>query len=263
MAYDLIGALLGGGIGTGFGAIGKAIDFGFGVAGSEMQYDLTRKLRRRQYQDMVYSLKKAGLNPVLAVGANPSTAMTSAIQTGMMGGHDGSGMANAMAGLSQADTAASIAPSQIDLNSAGGALRRIEAENEKYRRAGILQEYDKNAAWIEQTLQQARTSAAQALLFEAEAKRAGASEAEIRERTDQINRFGLPGQTWMGGLRAALADPNVAAGALGPLSNNANPTRLDEAWGWLMRTNEKNKQNPTLRPDYSGPQPEVKPFWEW
>jgi len=65
-------------LGAAAGAIGKAgLDFGMGVAQSAYDYKLTRKLRRREYQDMVHSMKAAGLNPILATGATPGHSAVS------------------------------------------------------------------------------------------------------------------------------------------------------------------------------------------
>lgn len=60
----------------------KGIDFGFGVASGAMYEKQVRELRRTAYQDMVHSMKAAGLNPVLAVGANPGNSAAYSIQTG-------------------------------------------------------------------------------------------------------------------------------------------------------------------------------------
>lgn len=68
--------------GAALGALSKGIDFGFGAASAKMQYDMTRKLRRREYQDMMHSMKSAGLNPMLAMGATPGHSAAPSVDTG-------------------------------------------------------------------------------------------------------------------------------------------------------------------------------------
>jgi len=224
---------------------GAGLSYAVGGMNNERYKRSVRHLRRREYQDMVFSLKQAGLNPALAFGATPGHA--GGFQGQGYSPASGAGVASAMAGLSQADTASKLAPSQIDVNTATAGERRELAFNERYRRASILQEYDKNAAWIEQTLQAARTSAAQEALFEAQMKQAGASESEIRERTEQINRFGLPGQSWSSPIRQWI----FGEGAAAPITNNANPTKIEEAMDWLYRnTRHRSDLNPWQAGEY-------------
>jgi len=66
----------------GTGLLSKGIDFGFGVASSQQQAKLQRKLRRTEYQDMMHSMRTAGLNPMLAAGATPGHSAISAPSTG-------------------------------------------------------------------------------------------------------------------------------------------------------------------------------------
>lgn len=68
--------------GAALGLASKGIDFGLGVASSKMQYDMTRKLRRREYQDMMFSMRKAGLNPMLAMGSSPGHSAIAPPSTG-------------------------------------------------------------------------------------------------------------------------------------------------------------------------------------
>lgn len=66
MSSDLLGAAV--------GLIGKGVDFGAAYGGSQLQAEITRKLRRTAYQDQMYSMREAGLNPILAAGASPGTS---------------------------------------------------------------------------------------------------------------------------------------------------------------------------------------------
>jgi len=75
-----IGEILGG---LGTSLFGKAVDFGFGAASNAMYEQQVRELRRTAYQDMMHSMKAAGLNPVLAAGASPGGASAAQIATGM------------------------------------------------------------------------------------------------------------------------------------------------------------------------------------
>jgi len=83
-------------------------------AGGGMNYGIFRKmrddyasqvrhLRRREYQDMVFSMKEAGLNPMLAVGATPGHSagmMSGGVASGAPGG-----VGTAVAANKQANTA--------------------------------------------------------------------------------------------------------------------------------------------------------------
>ncbi|WNK14754.1 MAG: DNA pilot protein [Microvirus sp.] len=63
------------------GALGKgALDFGLGVATSAVNAKIARKLRRTEYQDMMHSMRQAGLNPMLASGATPGHSAVSMTQ---------------------------------------------------------------------------------------------------------------------------------------------------------------------------------------
>ena len=78
-----MGGFLASAFGGALSSIGsKALDFGAGAAASAMQYKMTRKLRRREYQDMMHSMRHAGLNPILAAGATPGHSTIAAPDTG-------------------------------------------------------------------------------------------------------------------------------------------------------------------------------------
>jgi len=97
----------------------KGIDFGFGVASGQMYEKQVRELRRTAYQDMMHSMREAGLNPLLAAGASPGNSAGYMIRTG-----SGTGLAayqQAQASTSQAETAEATGKSQRKAYSATAA----------------------------------------------------------------------------------------------------------------------------------------------
>jgi len=86
-----------------------------------------RTLRRREYQDMVHSLKEAGLNPLLAVGASPGHASASTIPAVVAGGgslntpaHSAASAAHRKAGVAEGK-----APSEIDGDKVAAGKRLV------------------------------------------------------------------------------------------------------------------------------------------
>jgi len=138
-----------------------------------------RHLRRRVYQDMVHSMKEAGLNPILAAGASP--IMGSAMQQGGASAMTNLGIGSALAANQQADAAerqadvaAVKAPSEVGLN-----------VMKKYEMAAML---DYNSALTARTKaetllrqQEAGNAAVQRAMWIAEAQKDGASAAQLRD----------------------------------------------------------------------------------
>lgn len=56
---------------AGIGFAGPAFQWALGNKSANRYASKVRHLRRREYQDMVFSMKQAGLNPMLATGATP------------------------------------------------------------------------------------------------------------------------------------------------------------------------------------------------
>jgi len=193
-----------------------------------------RTLRRKEYQDMVHSLKKAGLNPILAVGASPGHASAQQVQTqqgryqGSSGGDAGIA-ANRMAGVAEGK-----APSEIGKNIGSTNLMGTEAGNLMLGRAGLLQQYELNELEMKSRSQNTATSALLGEVYKAEAIHKGASAKEIEQRMREINQYGLPGQNWEGLIRNRITD--AAGGGGGRINLNAPADAIinsgKSAWEW-------------------------------
>jgi len=162
----------------------------------------TRKLRKQEYQDMMYSMRKAGLNPILASGATPghSAAMTSSSMS-----HAGSaGVGSAMAAHRQAGVAEKKSDSEIGLNSAKTEREKTEAVNSLFGRANILQQYDETKARIENINQATYTSAVDARLKEKKGNLTDAETDKIRQEAGFLTETGGYGKDLEGGLMQFL-----------------------------------------------------------
>lgn len=153
-----------------------------------------RHLRRREYQDMMFSMRKAGLNPILAGGATPGHAAGMMNQaTAPLSG--GGGTASAMA-----------AHRQAGVGERGVRIAELKAPNEiatEYmRRFGIASEIEQRGSNIDLTkattaktkaetelaLQESGRAAIKRLLMERQALKEGASARQLNALSDQIER---------------------------------------------------------------------------
>jgi len=238
-------ALFGAGIGLGTQQAGNALNWGFqgitsgnwGGTSKERKNQIhdIRTLRRKEYQDMVHSLKKAGLNPILAVGASPGHATAQQVQQPQWdtsGGGTGANYASAMASARQAKVAEDKVPSEIGKNLGSTNLMGTQAGNLMLGRAGLLQQYELNELEMKNKSQNTATAALLGEVYKAEAIHKGASAREIEQRMREINQYGLPGQTWEGLIRNRLTDK--AEGGRwnfnGPADSIINSGK--SAWEW-------------------------------
>lgn len=194
-----------------------------------------RTLRRREYQDMVHSLTQAGLNPILALGASPGHA--SARQVAALGAYNqpnitGQGVGSAIAANRAAGVAEGKLPSDIRKNLSSSALMQDQAQNLQLGRAGLIQQYEMNQIEMNRLMQDTKTGAALQAKYAQDAITSGYSAKKLAEETSQIERFGLPGQTWQGMLRSGLADDRVGTSA-------KDNDRISQAWQWLKKTSQK------------------------
>jgi len=169
----------------------------------------TRKLRKHQYQDMVYSLTKAGLNPILAVGASPG-GTGGATSSNWAGSGHSAGVASAAAaqsGASAAHSAANAAgrqagvaeqanPARIEEMLSNAGLRRELSGNAVAERANILQRLTLDGAQIDQIRATTEAQKALAALHRQTALEKGASASKLAKETSMYDEYGAPWATW-------------------------------------------------------------------
>lgn len=163
----------------------------------------TRKLRKTQYQDLVFSLTEAGLNPILAVGASPG-GPGGATSTSYAGHGTSGGVASAAAANRQAGVAEKTSDSKISEALANAGLRRELAGNAVAERTNILQKFTLDQATIDNIRQNTRTALALQNKHEQDAIKAGASAQKLHKDIEMLDRYGPPGQSWEGVLRQLL-----------------------------------------------------------
>lgn len=176
-----------------------------------------RHLRRRVFQDMVFSLKEAGLNPALAFGATPG-AGGNALAQGIGPTAGGAGVGSAVAAAMSADAASlqarvaeGNAPSVRELNSASAAERKAAEQVRAEERYNVIQQRAAIDAGTRKTNQETAESIARQGLLEAQAKQAGASASQLeadRRRIEAlmpaIQETGGWGATWEGLARSLI-----------------------------------------------------------
>lgn len=176
-----------------------------------------RHLRRREYQDMVHSMKEAGLNPVLAVGATP----------GHSAAYMGRGLTQSpgvdVAGAYSKTTTAKAAEKQADTSAKTGettqGLQRTQREYTdllRYRTAAetksINQSTQTNKALEQKYLIEAVASAAEAK---------GREYDNVQRQQDAKIYEGLEGEilrrvrAWSGAIQGGAGAVNSGRAAAG------------------------------------------------
>lgn len=172
---------------------GAGMNYGVFRAQSKNYASQVRHLRRREYQDMMFSMKAAGLNPILASGATPGHA------AGMM---DAGNQASSSAGIGSA----AAAHRQAGAAESNAEVTRLKAPNEiatEYmRRFGIASEIAQRGTNIELTaattaktkaetelaLQESGSAAIRRMLDQKRAEREGVTAQQMRLLNDQIEK---------------------------------------------------------------------------
>lgn len=130
------------------GAIGGSLlQMGGNAAAAAQNAAITRSLRRTAYQDQMHSMRQAGLNPILAAGAQPGYSNTGTMQPpdvsnavdsafrasknkeerALLDAQKDTALANARQAQAQADTAEALRDSQRRNLDAGSADKEQEA----------------------------------------------------------------------------------------------------------------------------------------
>jgi len=140
------------------GVLDQAVGFGFGAASGSMYRKQVRYLRRREYQDMMYSMRKAGLNPILAAGATPGHSAAYQYQPKAM---DTAGGTAKFAEASLADPKARelVARKNKELEDAGVSAAQAAVLRETP--ANVRADTDLKRASADKASQDTATSAAQ------------------------------------------------------------------------------------------------------
>jgi len=172
----------------------------------------TRKLRKHEYQDMVYSLRKAGLNPILATGASPGHAAPQSTARASQGGTSGTGVGSALAAHKQANTARTKSKSEI-------GLMEVNRENAHFQRANILQQYDINQATIDNIRENTAQQKALIKLHQHSAEEKASSAKKLDLESRNIERFGPRGFTWEDILRNMITNGAHSAVESGAVQN--------------------------------------------
>lgn len=194
---------------------GKGVDYAIGSLGGmpdskarKNQIHDIRTLRRREYQDMVHSLTQAGLNPILAVGASPGHASAQMLPPDLGSTGSSGGVGSAYAAHRTAGVAEKRVGSEIGKNEAAAGLANVQGTATQLGIPNILQQWDLNSATIDRIKQDSKTGLALQHVYEQDAIHKGASADKLRKDIEMLDKFGPPGQTLEGMLRAYFPGPD-------------------------------------------------------
>lgn len=115
--------------GAGMGAGSGLMNWALANKAADQQKSAIRHLRRREYKDMVFSLKQAGLNPILATGATP--------------GHSAAAMVQPQS-ISMANDATRAASSALEADRQGTVIKKMGAEASAAEASGFKTDWERN-----------------------------------------------------------------------------------------------------------------------
>lgn len=190
-----------------------------------------RHLRRREYQDMMFSMKKAGLNPMLASGATPG-------HSAAFSGHGVSGSPSAGVGTATAaNRAASAAMTQAESDKG-----KKGAETDYWKQMATNAQYDQNEtiARTNNFYSGAKLNEAKTLEALGQTPLTTAQQAKVRAETDKIlasmpmaiaeGKYGAGPATLIGSGRFLRDTKNKVADEV---ENSALATSAAEFRRWL------------------------------
>ncbi len=144
-----------------WGAIGgAAVTGGFNAGMQGWQQDFAKEMMQNRYQWMVKDMNKAGLNPILATGMNPSTASTSMASSGSDIGELVQKGPVARAQTAQATNAAEAAKAQAEFYREQARVQRAMGDvyNSPEGKAAILEKLrtEGTRSWDQELIKQGK-----------------------------------------------------------------------------------------------------------
>jgi hypothetical protein len=174
---------------------GAGMNWAIGSMARNRYASQVRHLRRREYQDMMFSMKKAGLNPMLASGATPGHSAAYSGGYSGIGSSSSAGLGTAVAANRQAGAAErgvavkeTLAPSEVGLR----AMQKYNIASEIQQRSltnDLTQaQTEKTRREAQLALEQSGLALTQKLLNQRNAEKAGYSSQQLRLLNDQIEK---------------------------------------------------------------------------
>lgn len=229
---------------------GKGLDYGIFRKMRDDYASQVRHLRRREYQDMMFSMKAAGLNPILASGATPGHS--AAMQGSVGAGSPGAGIGSAMAANRQAGVAEKKAPSEIGLNTESSLNKAVERTNLALQPALTSSTIDEIKARTEYAKQQAISEGTKRNLMASQSSAAEAA-AKKAEMETPLEQGGAATQPYQAGKRVGgqiagdVAHTASSAAEVLRLWGNTQATKLDTWWEGTKHKIAESWRNPPNR----------------